>query len=222
METFAPNSNLEHARRLRAILLLVMGVCLLFAFGLLAAGVDDHRLMTEWDAQAKDSFYRHAVEHRSLQIFFTYFTHLGAVRILLAASVLVTVVLLGLRCGQLAGIWLVTTIGGFKIIDILKDHYERARPAFLDPLVLETSRSFPSGHATGSALFYSLFAYLLIRATRYAGWGLTPFFLILIGLIGFSRIYLGAHWFSDVIGGFTLGFGLASLGAAAAEYTRQH
>ena len=105
---------------------------------------------------------------------------------------------------------------------MVKGFYERARPAFDDPFELVTSGSFPSGHAAGSAMFYGMLAYLLIRATRRVGWYMLPVFLLLLALIGFTRVYLGAHWVSDVLGGWILGFGWVALGMSAAEATREY
>ena len=53
-------------------------------------------------------------------------------------------------------------------------------------------------------------------------WFMLPVFLLLLGLIGFTRVYLGAHWVSDVLGGWILGFGWVALGMSAAEATREY
>src|SRR5205814_405069 len=86
----------------------------------------------------------------------------------------------------------------------------------------ETSPSFPSGHAVGPAMFFGMLSYILICTTRRLGWSLVPLWIVLIALLGFSRLYLGVHWFSDVIGGWLFGFGWAALWIAAAELMRRH
>ncbi|PSA93394.1 phosphatase PAP2 family protein [Bacillus atrophaeus] len=90
----------------------------------------------------------------------------------------------------------------------LKDWIERARPAF-EPLVRETSYSFPSGHSMNAACVYPIIAYLLVKhipfltARKKAVYTLI---CVLVALVGASRIYLGAHFFTDVLGGFSVGF----------------
>ncbi|OGG23797.1 hypothetical protein A3A79_01155 [Candidatus Gottesmanbacteria bacterium RIFCSPLOWO2_01_FULL_43_11b] len=64
--------------------------------------------------------------------------------------------------------------------------------------------SYPSGHAA-RAMFLALLAYPFIKKKSWIGFGLAAY----IGLISFSRIYLGHHWFSDVVGGWLLGAGTA-------------
>jgi membrane protein DedA with SNARE-associated domain len=75
----------------------------------------------------------------------------------------------------------------------------------------DDSFSFPSGHTFASVVIYGVFAYLLAQAYprwRMVLWG---FYVGLVGLIGLSRIYLGQHWPTDVLGGWTAGALLLSL-----------
>jgi undecaprenyl-diphosphatase len=222
MTSFAPNTNLDDARQLRAGALLLAALFLLASFGLFAAGVDDKRLLTRWDEEQKESLHRHARANPALEHAAAALTDLGDNRYLVIASMGVIAFLAVLRLWKLAGIWAITTLGGFKLVDVLKDFYDRARPAFDDPIVFITSGAFPSGHTADATMFYGMLAYLLIRATRRVGWFLLPAFALVIALVGFTRVYLGAHWISDVLGGWMLGFGWVALGMAAAEATREY
>ena len=101
---------------------------------------------------------------------------------------------------------LLTTAGGHLCNSILKATFEKQRP--LLSLVSETSFSFPSGHAVISIAFYGLLIYFALQILKSKLLRFLVIFLgfILIFLIGFSRIYLTAHFYSDVLAGFILGF----------------
>lgn len=221
MGSFSPNTNLDDARQFRASVLLAMALCSFLTFGLLAAGVDDHRLLNLWDLQVKEDLHDHARANPAIRDAMMAVTPLGRNHYLVVPAMGVIAFLAVLRLWRLSGIWAVTTLGGFKLVEILKEYYDRSRPTFSDAFVFEASGSFPSAHAAGSMMFYGMLAYLLIRATRRVGWVLMPVSALLILLIGFTRLYLGAHWLSDVLGGWVLGFGWVTLGMAAAESTRE-
>lgn len=99
----------------------------------------------------------------------------------------------------------VTLIGAGGTDFIMKALIERARPNGLIPSTIETSSSFPSGHATFSLALYGFLTYFLCKHyPKYSALFITAG-TILILLIGFSRLYLGVHFPSDVIAGFALG-----------------
>jgi undecaprenyl-diphosphatase len=74
--------------------------------------------------------------------------------------------------------------------------------------VLESNKSYPSGHAMASAVGYGLLAYALILPQRHRPRRIAALLLTggMILAVGFSRIYLRAHWCSDVVAGWTLGW----------------
>jgi undecaprenyl-diphosphatase len=89
---------------------------------------------------------------------------------------------------------------------LIKEIFQRARPNYL-PLAHESSYSFPSGHTMNSFIFYACIAYFIIRNTKNKTVKLLTAigFLAIVLLIGFSRIYLGVHYPSDVTAGYISG-----------------
>lgn len=97
---------------------------------------------------------------------------------------------------------------------ILKEIFGRARPDVAPHLDTVTSLSFPSGHATNVMAIYLLAALLLAQVRRPLWIGLA---LLMAAAIGTSRLLLGVHWPSDVLGGWFWGAGIAILGARIAS-----
>jgi undecaprenyl-diphosphatase len=109
---------------------------------------------------------------------------------------------------QLALMAILLALGG-GLLDVgLKEFFRRPRPASPADWVTERNYSFPSGHSMGSVIGYGLLVYLLVLPlaqrlrTRVA---VLVGVALLVGLIGFSRIYLRAHYVSDVLAGFAAG-----------------
>jgi undecaprenyl-diphosphatase len=101
----------------------------------------------------------------------------------------------------------VVTIGAQLLNNVLKDFFQRTRPAPLEGLIPAQAFSFPSGHAMVAAAFYGFAAYLAWR--NLAGWRRAVMVVLLLGLtgvIGLSRLYLGVHYASDVFAGYIAGF----------------
>lgn len=99
---------------------------------------------------------------------------------------------------------LISAINGlFKIL------VGRPRPAadLVNVFVTETGKSFPSGHAFFSVVVLGMMAYLIIihQTKRYLKVLTVAVFIVVILWIGASRIYLGVHWISDVLGGYVIG-----------------
>jgi membrane-associated phospholipid phosphatase len=91
---------------------------------------------------------------------------------------------------------------GMVINVLIKQAVQRARPAFDAPLVTLDTYSFPSGHTASATLFYGVllayvFAHTTDRGIRAAA---TAGAVFMVALVGFTRLYLGAHYLTDVIG----------------------
>lgn len=88
----------------------------------------------------------------------------------------------------------------------LKNLFKRQRPDF-NQLITEQGYSFPSGHSMGSFIIYGALAYIIIHSTQKKKWkflGVLIVSFLIVG-IGLSRIYLGVHFPSDIVGGFMAG-----------------
>lgn len=103
-------------------------------------------------------------------------------------------------------IFIIISTMGILINFGLKNITQRPRPV-LAPLITETSYSFPSGHAMNSFVFYASLSFYFYHFTRKKTLSLifTLCSIILVLLIGFSRVYLGVHYPSDIIGGYFIG-----------------
>lgn len=97
-------------------------------------------------------------------------------------------------------------LGSISFNVLLKNLFDRPRP-FLPHLVEASGLSYPSGHAMVSFSFYGLLIYIVWEKVenKWLRWTLCIALLILIHLIGFSRVYLRVHYASDVMAGFALG-----------------
>lgn len=127
---------------------------------------------------------------------------------------LIAVAVLVSRRQLLDALLVVVALVGAEVIDAaVKDSFERERPIFADPIARRASGfSFPSAHAGASMALYGALAFLLSRDRRSTRMRVGCFVgaALLVGAIGFSRLYLGAHYLSDVLAGFTLGLGWAT------------
>lgn len=135
------------------------------------------------------------------------FTALGG-RTVLTTVVVLALGLLAIRQLWLtAGLVLAATLIGSILSGSAKLLFGRPRPELVDHLVEVRGLSFPSGHATNSAIIYLTLALLITqvvpgRSTRaYIIGGA----VLLTGIIGVSRVYLGVHWPSDVLAGWSIG-----------------
>jgi undecaprenyl-diphosphatase len=114
-----------------------------------------------------------------------------------------------------ARVWLTLGLTTLVLMNGIKLLMQRPRPALWPPLLEHTNYSFPSGHALATATFFPFVAFLLTRRFPSSSWKpLAWAFGVAIPLyVGVGRLYLGAHWPSDVLAGWTLG-GLQSALAA--------
>ena len=153
-------------------------------------------------------------------------TALGGVTVLTLITMLAAFYLVAARKRATAAFLVAAIAGGAIVSTLLKLAFARPRPDLVAHLVSVDSASFPSGHAMNSAITYLTIGTLLARAEKDRA---VRIYLVgtAIGLtlvIGFSRVYLGVHWPSDVIAGWAVGASwalLCSLVARALQRRRR-
>jgi undecaprenyl-diphosphatase len=148
----------------------------------------------------------HAAATASANSFFLIVTTFGF-QALWVMGVVVGLYFLWRRRWMRLGVWIAALGGGEALNFLLKLWFARPRPQFADPIAVSLYYSFPSGHAMMSLIAYGLLAYFLFIGLPRA-WMRVPVAaasILLVGLIGFSRLYLGVHYFSDILAGFAVG-----------------
>jgi undecaprenyl-diphosphatase len=132
-------------------------------------------------------------------------------------------VVLALRRQWRLAVYLLVTGAGALILDpVLKSLVGRLRPVVAHPVAHGTGNSFPSGHALGSIVCYGAVLLVFLPAAR--GRWRTTFITVIVALaalVGISRILLGVHYLSDVVGAWAVGIAWLGLTAFAFELTRQ-
>ncbi len=144
----------------------------------------------------------------------------GSTTFIAAGSVAVAAFLARRRAPRRLRAFLFSIVGAVLWVQLLKRFFHRPRPDLFDPLAHAIGYSFPSGHSALSAAFFGSVAGLAAAsATRgrdaaaYLAAGLMAVFLV-----GFSRVALGVHWPTDVLGGWTIGFAWLTFVFAVAEH----
>lgn len=134
------------------------------------------------------------------------FTFMGSTEAIIGVSILV-IFLMILNKKWWETLFFTMAVVGSTVFNLfLKWIFHRARPT-IQPLIAETGYSFPSGHSMISFTVYGMLAYFLVLflKNKVAKRIIIVAFSLLIFLIGISRIYLGVHYPSDVIAGFSAG-----------------
>lgn len=134
-----------------------------------------------------------------------FITDLGRPTVLLIASLLLAIPLLRWRKYAETMTIILAAVGAVLLNQLLKNWFVRTRPELWQRIVDVKYYSFPSGHAMVSMVVYGILGYLL--AAHFPRWRLLigGFTVLLIGAIGFSRLYLGVHWPTDVVAGYAAG-----------------
>jgi membrane-associated phospholipid phosphatase len=136
----------------------------------------------------------------------------------------VAVVVVVAWCARRGDWFAASTLSGVAICAALlnaalKQTFERLRPDFVHGLAAPQNYAFPSGHAMAAMAIYGMIAFIAARERPGSRW--VPFAAAgaLVLLIGTSRVFLGVHWTTDVLGGFAGGTFVLLVGEAVLELT---
>ncbi|WP_339174124.1 phosphatase PAP2 family protein [Solibacillus sp. FSL R5-0691] len=155
------------------------------------------------------SFEAFDIKIRSLLFgnsFIILFHNLGETKFIIVATVIMLLYLAFFKRDFRSVLFVLLTVGvGNGLNQLLKRIFARPRPELEDQL---SSFSFPSGHAQISVMFFLTLAYLIVKWLKNKKWKFTTYtiMLILIFLIGLSRIAEGRHYATDVLAGWSIGY----------------
>lgn len=203
---FAPQIAFAQARLspegelgLRLTLAVVLLVGATWLFGGVAEDVVTGDPLTVFDTRISNWFHAHATpDVTRVMLFITHMHGTPGITLLALALALFLV-------WKKQGYWLLTLLvvlpAGMLINVLLKQAFLRARPSFSDPILTLSTYSFPSGHVLGATLFYGVLAAVIVANLR--TWPRRALIVLaacaLVILVGITRIYLGVHYFSDVV-----------------------
>jgi undecaprenyl-diphosphatase len=134
-------------------------------------------------------------------------TWLGSSVVMVPVIVAVGAFFLVRRRDWRPGLALVAAFGGAVILyNVVKQAVERPRPPAAHMIGQASGFAFPSGHATGAIALWGMLAVVLwARGPRRLRALVWPSAFLIVWAVGASRLYLGVHWFTDVLGGYALG-----------------
>jgi len=212
----------QFARRLGVQVLLSMAIAIMACVGFveIADEIGIGEDLEQFDTALSAALSQHASEQQ-LRIFAAV-TDLGDKRFLIPLTAVIAALMLFRRRWVLAITWLVVTAGGGLLNVVLKAIFERSRPEHLHGFASAHGWSFPSGHSSGAFIVYGLLAYLIvIHSTPRWHLPVAAIAMMLIVCVGFSRVILQVHYFSDVLGGYAFGAAWVAAWIAGLEAFRR-
>lgn len=148
----------------------------------------------------------HSLANPTLDRVMYFITRLNDPDTAITVSMTALALLLWRRYYSEAKMFAIASLGAVLLSYGLKSIFVKVRPDLWQSAVEETSFSYPSGHALGSMVLYGFLAYLVATRFPQFSWLIYLLAVSLIGGIGLSRLYLGVHWPTDIIGGYGIGF----------------
>ncbi len=198
------------------LILMLVGFLL---FGVLVVNLQTNGPLIQTDRQVANNLYQSALQSpRVVLVIMDFGFDVGEQLILVIGALLTLYFLIRHYWAELAMV-VIAWAGEGGIWVVLSNYFHRARPAFaaaiwrspaVPPL---TVPGFPSGHTFATVLCYGLLAYLLVPRMRTGFWKFVVIVvaLLIIAYVGYSRLYTGDHYLTDVLAGYALGIAWGGL-----------
>jgi undecaprenyl-diphosphatase len=206
--------NQSHARGflgLHIVAGLIIFATMTLTLGEISEDIRNHEPLTVADAQLSTWLHLRTLPWLTSAMFAV--TSLGSSLVVSCIAVVFGVYLIWRRRWYWLAAFLSSVYGGMLLNRILKYVFQRPRPHFDDPLLSLSSYSFPSGHTMTATVLYGVLAAYFFANTQ--DWRRRLVIVLvaslLILLVGFSRIYLGSHYLSDVLGAMAEGMAWLAL-----------
>jgi len=187
-------------------------------FGAIAYNVWTKGPLLQWDVPLAREMHAEAVDQPPRIIELLIFGFFVGKELLQVIVVILSLYFLYKRFWPELAMLLIGSGGGALLWYFLIEVFKRPRPTEQIGIVV-TDSSFPSGHAISSVILYGLLAYLFIpkMPSRFWKWVLVIAVILTNLYIGYSRIYLGGHYLTDIIAGYGLGLAWGGLVFTAIE-----
>jgi membrane-associated phospholipid phosphatase len=194
---------------------LVIGLFVFVAMTFVLAAISDEvtqgRPLTVMDAEFSSWLHANRTPARTNAM--RYVTWLGSTVVASSITTVVGIYLLLSRRRYWFAALVLSVAGGAILNRLLKSAFQRARPQLDDPIFTFTGYSFPSGHTLTATVVYGCLAALIVANTRNRSVRVITILSagLLIALVAFSRIHLGAHYLTDVVAAIAEGLAWLSL-----------
>lgn len=181
-------------------------------FGAIAYNVSTEGPLLKWDVPLARQMYVQAVKQPERIIEILIFGFFVGKEMLQVIVIILSLYFLYKRFWPELGMLLIGAGGGAIIWYYLTGVFDRVRPTNQIGIVV-SDPSFPSGHTISAVLCYGFLAYLLIprMPSLFWKWVVGIAAILTMAFIGFSRVYLGGHYLTDIIAGYSLGLAWAGL-----------
>ena len=172
-------------------------------------GPESTSLLASFDWRCAQHWKSWVAEHPGLAGPMIYLTDFGGVAVMAVLTIMGMIWQASHEHRVHVAAWFLIVVGGTLLGQGCKIFLDRDRPGpeLRADVVHERNKSYPSGHSMSSIVGYGILGYVLLLQIRCWRRRLAAVVILpaLVLAIGFSRIYLRAHWFSDVVGGFVIG-----------------